>query len=301
MKKKYLLLLLFLPGVALAQNDFQFSHYMYNETVFNPAATGNSDKMIASLIARQQWLGVDNAPSTQFLNVHTFVDQLKGGAGLTILNDKVGFENTLNVKLNYAYHTKISETSTLSGGLSAGFVNKRLDGSKLVYEQGNDPKAVLGNTSAFVPDFGLGLEFNTAKLTAGVSSTHITKSLSGATEFANPRHSFLYAKYKINIGADYAVIPAVLMKSSGFIRQYELNATVVYKEKIRAGITYRFKESIVGLVGVNIQDWILIGYSYDYNAMPVKTYSSGSHEIMIQARLKGFASEKHDYKSPRFF
>jgi type IX secretion system PorP/SprF family membrane protein len=269
--------------------------------MINPAATGNSDKLIASLVARQQWLGIDNAPSTQFLNVHTYVDQIKGGAGLTILNDHVGFENTLNLKLNYAYHCRISETATLSGGLSAGFVNKRLDGSKLIYEQGSDPHAVVSSTSAFSPDFGLGVEFNTAKLTAGISSTHVNQSLSSATEFINPRHTYLYAKYKISAGTDYSVIPSFLVNSSGFIRQYELNTTVVYKEKIRLGLTYRFQESIVGLIGVNITDEILIGYSYDYNAAPIKTYSSGSHEIMIQARLKGFNTKKYDYKSPRFF
>ena len=301
MKKNYLFIILFLPCISFAQNDMQFSHYMYNEIMFNPAATGNSDKMIASLVARQQWLGIDNAPSTQFLNLHTYVAQIKGGAGITILNDRVGYENTLNLKLNYAYHCRLSETASLSGGLSAGFVNKRLDGSKLIYEQGSDPHALLSNTSAFSPDLGLGLEFNTAKLTAGISATHINKSVSSSTEFVNPRHTFLYAKYKVNAGTDFAVIPCILLKSSGFITQFELNTTVVYKEKIRMGLTYRIKESIVGLVGVNISDWILIGYSYDYNAMPVESYSSGSHEIMLQARLKGFVTEKHDYKSPRFF
>jgi len=301
MKKILQILFLFLPYFALAQNDLQFSHFMYNESMFNPAATGNSDKIIASLVARQQWMGVNNPPSTQFLNIHAFMNKIKGGLGLTVINDRIGFENTLNLKLNYAYHLRISGTVSLSGGLSAGFVNKKLDGSKLVYEQGNDPHAVVTGTNAFSPDFGGGMEFKTSKITAGASSTHISQSIKNSTVFVNPRHYFLYAKYKIKVDTNFSVIPALLVKSSGFISQYELNATAVYKEKISLGITYRYKESFVGLVGLSITDAIFIGYSYDYNVRPIKSYSSGSHEIMLQARLRGFNNKKQDYKSVRFF
>lgn len=285
----------------MAQNDMQFSHYMYNENVFNPAATGNSDKLITSLVARQQWIGVENPPSTQFLNIDTYIDKIKGGLGLTAINDRLGFENTLNLKLNYAYHLHISESAILSGGLSAGFVNKKLDGSKLIYEQGNDPHAVTTSTNAFSPDFGGGIEFKTPKITAGISSTHVSESLKNSTVFVNPRHYFLYAKYLVILNPDFSIIPSLLIKSSGFITQYELNATAVYKEKISLGVTYRYKESIVGLVGMHITDMLFIGYSYDFNVRPIKTYSSGSHEIMLQVRLKGLNNKKTDYKSVRFF
>lgn len=301
MKKITPFLFLLLPYFAMAQNDMQFSHYMYNENIFNPAATGNTDKIIASIVARQQWIGVDNPPSTQFLNAHTYLAKIKGGIGLTAINDRIGFENTLNLKINYAYHTRISESATLSGGLSAGFMNKKLDGSKLVYEQGSDPQAIVTSTNAFSPDFGLGLEFNASNITAGASSTHINRGLKNSTVFANPRHYFLYAKYKIMLDTNFSITPALLVKSSGFITQYELNATAVYKEKISLGITYRIKESIVGLIGVSITDALFIGYSYDFNVKPVNTYSSGSHEIMLQARLSALGKKKQDYKSVRFF
>ena len=149
----FLFLFLLSPYFAMAQNDMQFSHYMYNENMFNPAATGNTDKIIATIVARQQWIGVDNPPSTQFLNAHTYLAKIKGGIGLTAINDRIGFENTLNLKINYAYNTRISESATLSGGLSAGFMNKKLDGSKLVYEQGSDPQAIVTATNAFSPDY----------------------------------------------------------------------------------------------------------------------------------------------------
>lgn len=301
MKKITTYLFLLLPCLAMAQNDLQFSHFMYNENMFNPAATGSTDKIIASLVARQQWIGVDNPPSTQFLNVHTYLNKIKGGIGLTAINDRIGFENTLNLKLNYAYHTRISESATLSGGLSAGFINKKLDGSKLIYEQGNDPHAIVTATNEFSPDFGAGIEFNGYNITAGASSTHINKGLKNANVFENPRHYFLYAKYKVVLDSNFAITPALLVKSSGFITQYELNATATYKQKISLGVTYRIKESIVGLLGVSITDAVFIGYSYDFNVKPINTYSSGSHEIMLQARLSGLGGKKQNIKSVRFF
>ena len=301
MKRLYLLASLLIPCFALAQNDMQFSHFMYNEIVYNPGATGNSDKLITSLVARQQWLGIDNSPSTQFFNAHAYLEQVKGGVGITVLNDRLGYENMLNLKLNYAYHLKISEKTTFSTGLSAGFINKRLDGTKLVYEQGGDPDAVLTQTSEFIPDFGFGFEFNTSNLITGLASTHVSQPLNNSTLFKAPRHYFLYAKYKIKAGEKLDVIPAALIKSSGFIHQYELNTNVVYMNKISGGVTYRYKESFVGMIGFTINEKFRIGYSYDYNARPVKTYSSGSHEIMLQGIFKGFIQKKHGYKSPRFF
>ena len=301
MKKIAPILFLLLPYFTVAQNDMQFSHFMYNENMFNPAATGNTDKTIASIVARQQWIGVDHPPSTQFLNAHTYIGKIKGGIGLTAINDRIGFENTLNLKINFAYHSRISKSATLSGGLSAGFINKKLDGSKLVYEQGSDPQAIVNATNAFTPDFGLGIEFNASNITAGLSSTHINRGLKNATVLLNPRHYFLYGKYKITIDNDFSINPALLVKRIGSISQFELNTTAKYKEKISLGITYRIKESVVGLIGVCVTDAIFISYSYDFNVKPENTYSTGSHEIMLQARLNAFSSKKQNIKSLRFF
>lgn len=297
--KHILFLLLFAFGLTKAQNDFQLSQFMFNEITFNPAATGNSDKFIASLIARKQWIGMDRSPGTQFFNAHAYVNPLKGGLGLTIINDQVGYESALNLKLSYAYHIKLSEGSSLSAGFSGGFINKRLDGTKLIYEQSSDPGAVTAQTSIYVPDMAAGLEFNSKNFTGGVSSTHITQSAPDATLYKVPRHYFLYAKYKITAN-DITITPALLVKSALFIGQYEFNTNVMYKEMLWMGATYRYNESIVGLIGFRINK-IRIGYTYDFNSSQLRKRSSGSHEIMLQAVLKGFNKKEQAYKSPRFF
>ena len=297
--KHILFFLLLTCSLTKAQNDFQISHFMYNEITFNPAATGNSDKFIAALIARKQWIGMDRSPSSQFFNAHAYVSQLKGGLGLTIINDKIGYENALNLKLSYAYHLKLSESSSLSAGFSGGFINKKLDGTQLIYEQSSDPNALTAQSSLFLPDFAAGLEFNTKKFTTGVSSTHITQSFSGATIYKVPRHYFFYAKYKFIID-DITITPAVLVKSALFKTQLELNTNVMYKRMFWIGAPYRYNESIVGLVGFAINK-IRIGYTYDFNSSQLRKQSNGSHEIMLQAVINGFNKKNQDYKSPRFF
>ncbi|MBA3665187.1 MAG: type IX secretion system membrane protein PorP/SprF [Bacteroidetes bacterium] len=297
--KKILYFLLLNCGAFYAQNDFQLSHFMFNEVTFNPAATGNSDKLIASLIARKQWIGMDRSPGTQFFNAHAYVSQLKGGVGLTLINDQIGYENALNLKLSYAYHIKLSEASSLSAGFSGGFINKKLDGTKLVFEQSSDPNAIYAQSSLFLPDFAAGLEFNSKNFTTGLSSTHITQSMSNATVYKVPRHYFFYAKYKIVV-KDITITPALLVKSAVFKTQLELNTNVMYKNMIWIGTTYRYKESIVGLIGFAINK-IRIGYTYDFNSSQLRKQSNGSHEIMLQAVLNGFKKNEHDYKSPRFF
>ncbi|MFN7014483.1 MAG: PorP/SprF family type IX secretion system membrane protein, partial [Bacteroidia bacterium] len=151
MKRYLIVVLTLIIFSANAQNDIQFSHFMFNELIYNPAVAGNSNKIHANLVARQQWMGVENAPSTQFLNAHTWLEKIGGGVGLVILNDKLGFENSLTARLNYAYHLKLSEKATISAGLSAGFINKRLDGTKLIFEEAGDQYAIYARQSAFKP------------------------------------------------------------------------------------------------------------------------------------------------------
>ncbi len=297
--KNILFFLLVTCTIAKGQNDFQLSHFMYNEMTFNPAATGNSNKFIVSLLARKQWTGMERSPASQFFSAHAYINKIKGGLGLTIINDQIGYENTLNLKLSYAYHLKLSESSSLSVGFSGGFINKKLDGTKLIYEQNSDPNAIVNQTSMFMPDFAAGIEYNSEKFTAGISSTHITQATNSTTIYKVPRHYFLYAKYNFKFD-NITITPAFLCKSSVFITQYELNTNVMYKKMIWIGATYRYNESVVGLLGIVIKK-IRIGYTYDFNSSQLRKQSNGSHEIMLQMVLNGFGKTKTDYKSPRFF
>jgi len=299
---RYLLtacLLILLFNHVNAQNDILFSHYMFNEMTYNPAVAGSSPTLDASILARQQWIGFDEAPSSQVLNAHTFVRGV-GGVGLSIINDRLGFENTLNLKLLYAHHMQVSRTSLLSLGASIGFLSKTIDGTKLIYEDENDLGAIYHKEHRIRPDFSFGAEFNTAHLTVGLASTHIEQSLGNATLYKVPRHYYAYAKYRIEASDKVNIVPTFLVKSSWFITQLDLSAIMFYDNKFWFGGAYRLDEAFIGIIGFNITKDLKFSYSYDYSAGPMRTYNDGSHELMISYSV-GISQQPFMSKSPRYF
>jgi len=301
--KKYLLgiFLLFCSIFCLAQNDLHYSHFIQSPLIFNPAHAGSSNNLITHLIGRQQWVGMNNAPSSQIFNGHTYLDEVHGGVGATILNDKLGFENSFTLRLHYAYHLRISEKATFAAGTGLGFVHKSLNASKLIFEETGDENAAVSKESKFSPDFNLGFELNTAKLSVGVSSTHVDESVESADIFKVTRHLFTYAKYNIKANEDVTIVPALLCRSTLFITQFEVNTNVIYQKKVWVGVSYRQQEAFVGLIGYYINEKLKVGYSYDYTPGNLKSYSNGSHEIFVAGTFKSLSKKKHHYKTPRFF
>jgi len=300
-----LFLLVSLQMLSIAQNDIQFSNYMFSEITYNPAMAGNSGTLDAALIARQQWFGFDQSPQTQLLNVHSYVDQVSGGVGLSIINDKLGFEHSLNVKLMYAYQLRLSgkNNNKLSFGLGFGMINKGLKGSQLIYDDINgmpDPNGIYTNTSETKPDFDFGIAFNSDKFCAGISTTHIEQPLAKAAILYVPRHYYLYAKYKIKADEKINIIPSVKVRSSEFITQFDASVIMYYANKFWVGASYRLDDAIIGIIGVDITKNFRVGYSYDYTSGSLKSYSNGSHEIML---LASFDVSKRiiPIKTPRFF
>lgn len=304
MKKIFLILLLLLSiqQISKSQNDIQFSNYMFSEITYNPAMAGNSPTLDAALIARQQWTGFDKAPQTQLLSVHSYVDKMSGGVGLSIINDKLGFENSINVKLMYAYQLRLTDKGDkkLSFGLGFGMINKSLKGSELIYDDMTDENGVYTDQSKAKPDFDFGVAYNSNNFCAGISTTHIEQSLKASTVLNVPRHYYLYAKYKIKASEKINIIPSVKVRSSMFITQFDATALMYYANKFWVGASYRMQDAIVGLIGVDITKNFRVGYSYDYNSGAVKSYSGGSHEIVL---LGSFDVSKKitPGKSPRFF
>jgi len=268
-------------SASISQNDIQFSHFMFNELTFNPAMAGNSSKFDASLVARKQWFGFDNAPMTELLTATSYIEQLSGGVGLCVINDKLGYENYLNAKLSYAYQLKLSETGRLAFGLGFGILNKGVDGTKLTYEESGDQYAVLTKQNKLKPDFDFGIAYNSKKVSLGVSSTHLTNSLKKNDILTAPRHYYFYAKYKLNVSDKIDLVEALEVKNSIYITQFDISAIAMYDKKFWGGLSYRLNDAYTILLGGCINDKVKIGYSYDANCGAVRKLSSGSHEIMI--------------------
>jgi type IX secretion system PorP/SprF family membrane protein len=302
MKKIYaLLILLFtMSQMSFSQNDMLFSNYMFSEITYNPAMAGNSKNLEATLLARDQWVGFSQHPSTELFSMHSYVDKLSGGVGLSFVNDKLGSESSMNLKLMYAYQIRLSDNSRLSFGLGFGLVDKSLQGSQLIYNDMTDQNAVTTDQTKTKPDFDLGIAFNSNKFSAGISSSHIDQSMNSATVLETPRHYYLYAKYKIKAGENVNIIPSIQVRSTGYINQFDLSTLVFCSNKFWVGASYRLKDAVIGLVGFDISKNIRLGYSYDYGVGAIKTYSSGSHEIVLMASFD-VLKKVIPTKTPRFF
>ena len=304
--KRITSILIFISAITsvnvFAQNDIQISNFMFCGQSFNPAFAGVSRAIEFSLLVREQWVGFKTAPSTQVINFKNSTENF-GNYGLSLINDKLGYEKSLNVRLVYAYPFRLRGNSILSLGIGVGFINRSLDGTELIYENQwiTDPNGLYSLTNEYNPTIDFGGIFTNQKLTLGLSSTHISKSDVNATFFNVPRHYYFYGDYIIKASEKINVVPAVYVKSDFVITQIEANANVHFADKFWLGCSYRVNESMVGLIGLRIFKNVKIAYAYDFNTGAVKTYSDGSHEIMIIASFDKPEKNRFYFRSPRLF
>ena len=269
-----------------AQNDVQLSQQMFSRINYNPAATGLSENIHLYLLARQQWVGFKMAPQTIVFNGHTFIPWTRSGWGFSIIGDWLGYEESINPKIRYAYHLPLVEfQSSLSFGIGVGVMYKTIDGSKLVYENPADPNRIYGVVNDTKPDFDFGIEYNSKHFSMGTSITHLGNRFKNSLSTESSPHFYVYARGMFDINKQWQITPALSWHNSKNIHQVEANALLFYKNTFWVGASYRVNESVVGLAGVYLSPQLMLGYSYDYNAGKLGAYSRGSHELMLSWRI----------------
>lgn len=300
MKKIFLAVFVLISGVSLAQNDPSITNYMFTPMTMNPAFAGQKKAINALLLVREQWVGFNEAPSTQMINFDTKIDKL-GGIGFSVLNEKLGFEQALSFNMIYSNKIIINDNSGLSVGGAFGMMNKSLDGSKLRYEVPVDNHGVFDKESQFAVNFDLGVLYSMKDLRVGLSSTHLLNSKGSSTIFKVPRHFYGFADYVVKASSRMDIIPSVLLKGSPVRQQVEISSLVVMDNRYWCGLAYRSGDAASLLLGLNFLDHYSFGYSYDMNIAGVKGYSSGSHEIFVRFNMMKPEKPYMFYKSPRFF
>jgi len=311
-------LILFLSSLfklAISQQDVQFSQYMYNQLDYNPGSAGSKDAICLSALSRKQWVGFTGAPSTSVFSASMPVKPFKinSGIGLTLLNDVLGYNNNLGLKIDYAYRMDVNNgMGKLGIGFSAGFLNNALKGAnwRPPVEAGGssglqDNSIPQQNDSGMAFDLGLGVLYKTDNLYLGASSTHILqpklKYKSGAT-YPNSRHYYLTAGYNLALKNPlFDFQPSMLIMTDGGSTNVDLNSVILYNKRIWGGVTYRVKAAVIGMIGVELTSGLRIGYSYDFSASDLSRYNNGSHELMI-GYCFNISKEKipHKSKSVRF-
>ena len=311
MKHSYLtVIILILLGTfsSNAQQDPQYTQYMYNTQVVNPAYVGSREALSFGLLYRTQWVGLDGAPKTGSFTVNSPVSY-NMGLGLSIVNDQLGPATETNINIDYSYSIPTSETAKLSFGLKAGIDLLDVDFSKLNIYDKNDPRFQNNIDNKLQPQIGAGVYFNTDKFYAGLSvpnfltTKHFDESSLNTTSVetvAKERmHYFLIAGYVFDISDNLKFKPATLFKMvTGSPLQADVSANFLLYDKLTLGAAYRWSAAMSAMVGFQATDQIFIGFGYDYQTTDIEAYSDGSYEVMLRFEL---FNKPERVLTPRFF
>jgi type IX secretion system PorP/SprF family membrane protein len=288
MKKIGLILVAIAVNFSLsAQQLSMYSQYYWNDFVINPAFTGIKNTPRVQLGYRNQWSGFKGAPKTYTIGGHTSLKNTNMGVGGMIFSDDQGGAIQQNgVMLNYAYNLKLDKQSGISFGI-AGILNQYgYNGSDI---QNINPDATLqANVRQLVPDLNFGMVYHLKnKLFIGLASSQLIQSrLKKLNQFSTSenqliRHYNLSASYLTKINSTLTAEPYAMLRTT-FIKapQFELGAKVTYNDFVFGGLSYRNKESVIGLIGMNYKNFVL-AYSYDFTLSSIRNYSTGSHEVLL--------------------
>jgi type IX secretion system PorP/SprF family membrane protein len=289
MKKVLYTLAVVLGGMSTqmtAQQDYQFTHYMFDNLSFNPGYAGITRSICGTAMFRQQWAGFEGRPQTGLLNIHAPVKMLKGGIGLTYVNDQLGFEKNNMARLAYSFHKGLG-VGTLGIGLSAGIIQKSIDATWITPDGTpwqSDGSIAAQQASDLVPDINFGVFYHTNQLYMGISATHLGQFDMDQLNLRNVHHYFITAGYNYDINPEWQLRPSVMVKSDAASTQIDLNVNVLFKRMIWAGVSYRFADAVAPMLGYQtaVGDGMLrIGYGYDVTTSRLRSYSNGSHDIMV--------------------
>lgn len=302
MKTRILLFVLMFTGVSsYAQQDAQFTQYMYNTININPAYAGSRGALSMFALHRTQWVGLDGAPVTNTVSVNTPINESNLGLGVSLINDKIGptTENTISADLSYTMQT--SQTWKLSFGIKATANLFDLDASKLNPVDATDPS--LQDFNKFSPNIGAGIYLHSDNAYLGISVPNFIESNryddNEVAIFKERISYYLIAGYVFNLNDYVKFKPAMLTKMiEGAPLQVDVSGNFMIYDRLMLGVSYRWSASLSAMVGFQITDGLYIGYGYDRETTHLNNYNSGSHEIYLRYELFNNIGK---INTPRFF
>ena len=301
--KKLVLVLLFCSTAGFAQQDAQFTQYMYNTININPAYAGSRGAMSIFGLYRTQWVGLDGAPETSSFSLNTPINN-NVGLGVSLVNDKIGPTNENNISADFSYSIQTSATAKLSFGIKGSANIFKLDPTKLNPEHQGDTQ-FQDFQNKFAPNIGAGVYWHTDKAYVGLSVPNFIQTTryddNDYSIYKDRINYYFIAGYVFNLNR-YETIkfkPALMTKMvEGSPLQVDASANFMFNDKFVIGVAYRWSASFSTLAGFQITDSMYLGYSYDRETTRLVNYNSGSHEIFLRFEfLKNYSR----ITSPRFF
>lgn len=297
-------------GVAIAQQDAQYTQYMYNTQVVNPAYAGSRGVFSIAALYRSQWTGVDGAPTTQTLSLNTPVSN-NLGLGLSVVNDEIGNGTSQNTYFDadFSYTVPVSNMAKLSFGIKAGGHLLDINLSKLR----NYNPTVLSNQETYIdkkfsPNFGAGIYYHTDIFYVGLSvpnflETEHFETAAGSSSYLVQRKMayYLITGLVFDLNYHFKFKPTLLVKATGGAPlQADVSANFLYNNKFSFGLAYRWDAAVSALIGFQVSDRFMLGMAYDRETSELggTQFNDGSFEFFLRFELK---SRHRKVQNARFF
>ncbi len=273
-----------------AQQDVMFTRYMFvSNMLYNPASVGRQEGIIASVAYRNQWAGVEGAPTTLALQVESSLQSAKAGIGFNVFRDKIGFDIHTSAQVNYSYKLGLTDKVYLAMGIkgAGSFITSDFTGL-ITPNPGPDP-LYNGVNSVFVPNVGAGLFLYSERTYLGFSIPAIASFIPKGDFTFSDDAAFLSRHYYLSTGhvfdlpnKNFQLKPSIFIKYHPSAPvQLDLNGQLWYKDLFSVGFSYRTGDAVSGMIDFAIYPNFILSYAYDYTTSDFRTIGNGAHEIIL--------------------
>lgn len=312
MKYKHSLAIIsiFLLGsmTAFGQQDPQYTQYMYNTQVINPAYVGLQENMSFGLLYRTQWMGVHGAPKTlTFTGTKPLGMRENMGIGLSVVHDEIGIENQSNITIDFSYGIHLNYKTKLSFGLKAGADTRSVNYDLLNLYNPSDIIFQENINNQWNPQVGVGVYLNTDRLYVGLSVPNVLEKNPLLSEDERPKyleasdrlHYFLMAGYVFDLSENLKFKPATLVKAvQGAPLQVDVSANFLFLNRFTLGASWRWDAAVSAMAGFRVSPSLFIGFAYDSDLSEFREYNSGSFEAFLKFDI---LNRSERILTPRFF
>ncbi len=301
--KFYIFFFFFCSGITLfAQQDPQFSMYMFDKMALDPAAAGNKDALEATVITRDQWTGISGSPTTNALLLQAPLNSKKIAWGLEIMNDRTGPASNTMLEGNYAYNIHLG-SGKLAFGIGLQVSDYSIDWGQIdMPDKSTDLYNGGGSMSKFLPDADAGLFYNTQTFYLGASLTHllqpkITDIAGSAADFEY--HGYIITGKSFQLSENFLLNPSLVIQlAKNAPSAYSININALLVQKLWLGLSLKAGYGFTAMAAYKISDAVQLGYAYDLGVNAIGKVGGGSHELSLTF---DFGSNKLVQLSPRYF
>lgn len=286
-----------------AQHPPMLSQYMFNGLVINPAYTGSRDVLSLTGVYRHQWSGLEGAPRTQSIFLHSPLKNPKNNVGFMVVGDRIGVSNHTTIQCTYAYRIAGDGGGRLSFGMQGGVSLLRDNWSSIVTDEPDDNVFLADSPTFLVPRVGAGAYYDRPRWYIGISSPFLLDYKNSdyklyVAKSINHRPALLTGGFLIRLNPDLLMKPSFLVKYiKGSPVETDINVNLIVKDVFWVGASYRTGDAIIAMLEYQISPQFRIGYAYDYSITPLQRFNGGSHEFMLRYEF-GY---KLKAMSPRYF